>query len=122
MLGTLIKFVTGGGLSGIASELRLAYKDKLDAQNDEDRIRAEVSIEQLQARQAVLVAEQSNGLTRWIRPAFALPIVVYVNKIIIWDKVLGLGATDPLDERMWWLMTVVVGAYFLVRPFEKRRG
>ena len=106
-------------LNLVASKLTEAYTAKQRALTDSDRIQADVEIKQLEARQAVLIAEQANSVTRWIRPAIALPVVVYLWKVVIWDKVLGWGVTDPLDERMWWIFTVVIGAYFLTRPIEK---
>lgn len=103
----------------IADELVTAYEAKQKALTDEARLRADVLINQLEARQSVLIAEQGSWLTKWIRPALALPIVVYFWKIIIWDKVLKMGVTDPIGETGEYLMVAVVGAYFVTRPFEK---
>ena len=120
MLSTLLKWLTGGGISAIGEQLRAAYEARLKAETDEARLEADMTIRQLKARQAVLIAEQGNWLTRWIRPAFAFPFVVYDFKIIVWDKVLKLGTTDPLTPEFWQLQMIVFGAYFLTRPFEKR--
>lgn len=120
MLGTLLKWLTGGGISAIGEQLRAAYDARLKADTDGAKLEAEVTIRQLEARQAVLIAEQGNWPTRLIRPAFAFPFIVYDFKIIIWDKVLGLGVTDPLTPEFWQLQMIVFGAYFLTRPFEKR--
>lgn len=122
MFGTILSWLAGGGLSAIAEQLNRAHEAKLRAANDADKLEAERRIAELSAQQAVLLAEQGSWLTRWIRPAFALPFVVYNAKIILWDKVLGLGATDPLTAEYWQLQTVIFGAYFLVRPFERRGG
>lgn len=116
----LLKFLTGGGLKGIAAELRRAHADRLAAQNDESRIAADIDIRQLEGRQAVLIAEQGSRMTRWIRPAFAAPFIVYDCKVVVWDKVLGWGITDDLSPEFWQLQMIVFGAYFLTRPFEKR--
>jgi len=118
----LLKFLTGGGLNGIAAELRRAHADKLAAQNDESRIAAEVEIKQLEARQAVLIAEQRHWMTRWIRPSIGAPVVIFINKILLWDIVLGLGVTPDPSDRVWQIIMIVIGAYFLTRPFEKRAG
>ena len=107
-------------LGRIANRLQRAYEAKLRAQNDRERIAAEVRIKQLEAQQRVLLAEQKSRLTRWIRPAFALPFIIYDFKIVVWDKVLGLGTTDPLSPEFWQLQMIVFGAYFLTRPFERR--
>jgi hypothetical protein len=31
-----------------------------------------------------------------IRPLLALPVIVYLWKVIVWDKVLGWGTTDAI--------------------------
>lgn len=121
MFATLLSWLAGGGISAIGKQLNRAYELKVNATNDAERIEAELQIAQLSARQAVLIAEQGSWLTRWIRPAFALPFVIYNAKIVIWDKVLGWGTTDPLSPEFWQLQMIVFGAFFLTRPFEKSR-
>lgn len=118
-LKVILGWITGGGLSAITSDLKDAYRIKLEAENTADRIEAEVRISQLQAQQAVLIAEQSNWLTRLIRPLIALPFIIFLWKVIVWDKVLKWGVTDALSVEMTALMGAVITAYFLVRPFEK---
>lgn len=122
MIGKILSWLAGGGIAAISRELKDAYRLQLEAKNDAERIEAEKQIAQLEARQAVLIAEQGRWLTAWIRPAIALPIVVYVWKLIIWDKVLGFGATDNLSPELWKLFWIVIGAYFIARPFEKLKG
>lgn len=106
-------------LGVIADKLVGAYASRQSAKTDQERLKADVLISQLEARQNVLVAEQGSWLTRWIRPALAFPIVIYFWKIVIWDKVLGWGVTDPIGPTGEYLMAAVVGAYFVTRPFEK---
>ena len=43
----------------------------------------------------LLLAEQGHWFTRAVRPLWALPLVIYTWKIVIFDKVLALGGTDP---------------------------
>lgn len=122
MLGTILSWLAGGGIAAIGEQLNRAHEAKLKAQNDSERIDAEKRIAELTAQQAVLIAEQGSAVTRWIRPAFAAPFIIYNFKIVVWDKVLGLGTTDPLTAEFWQLQMIVFGAYFLTRPFERRRG
>lgn len=110
MIRVLIKWITGGGLSGIASELRGAYQDKLNATNDADRINAEVKIALAEKR---LAAMQSGWIAPYIRAAWALPFVLYNAKLVIWDKVLGLGVTDSLSPELYYVQMVIIGFYFL---------
>ena len=96
---------------GIADPLRRAYEAKLTAQNDSERLVAEVSIARLEARQA---SHAIGG--RWItliQIAWALPFVIYNAKLIIWDKVLGWGITDPLSPALYDLQSVIVGVFFV---------
>tara|TARA_R110002126_G_scaffold256585_5_gene399605 strand:- start:813 stop:1199 length:387 start_codon:yes stop_codon:yes gene_type:complete len=118
--GSLFKAMSGGALKAIGGQLNQAYQAKLNAQNDTQRIDADKRIATLHAQQTVFIAEQGSKITRWIRPAFALPFVVYNFKIIIWDKVLNQGTTDALSPEFWQLQMIVFGAYFLTRPFEKK--
>lgn len=120
MIGAIVSWFSGGAIAAIGQQLNDAYQAKLHAQNNNVRLQAEQRIAQLHAHEAVLIAEQSSAMTRWIRPAFAAPFVIYNAKIIIWDKVLDLGTTDPLSAQFWQLQMIVFGAYFLTRPFEKR--
>jgi hypothetical protein len=121
MLKLLLSWVTGGGLSGVADRIGDAYERKLQAQTDSEKMQIDAEIATLTLQQQVLIAEQANWLTRWIRPAFALPFVIYDFKIVVWDKVLKLGTTDPLSSEFWQLQMIVFGAFFITRPFEKRR-
>jgi hypothetical protein len=83
-------------LKVITAELGKAYEAKLKATNNAEKIAAEVQISTLEARRDVLLKEQGNWLTRWIRPALAAPAVIFWWKIVVWDTVLGLGTTpDP---------------------------
>lgn len=120
MISHILSWFTGGAFEVIGGQITRAYEAKLSAQNDAARIDAQKRIATLEAQQSVLIAEQRSMITRWIRPAFALPFVIYNFKIVVWDKVLGLGATDPLSPHYWQLQMIVFGAYFLTRPFEKR--
>ncbi len=118
LLGVLLKWLTGD----LTNALIRAHEMRQRAQTDAQKLAAEKRIALIEAQQAIVVAEQRNRLTRWIRPVIAAPFAIYVWKIIVWDKVFGLGATDPLSAEFHEIMLVVLGAYFLARPFEKWRS
>jgi len=118
VIGIVLKWLTGGGIQAIGGELRQAYEAKLKAQTDAEKLEADQAIARLEAQQSILLAEQGRWMTAWVRPAIAFPFVLYVWKLIIWDKVLGYGATDDLSPNLWNMMTVIIGAYFLTRPIE----
>lgn len=103
-----------------------AYRAKLDVESSADAhtadlVARELAVETREAElsQQLVVAEQGNWLARLVRPLFALPFVVYTWKIVVWDKVLAWGSTDPLGADMASLMTTIVAAYFGGRTIEK---
>lgn len=110
MWGAVLKLLGLGG-GGLAGRLADAYEAKLNAANDKDRIEAEVTIAQLEARRDVLNA--GGWVTRLVQAAWAAPFVLFNFKVIVWDKMLGLGVTDPLGEFERNIGMIIVGFYFL---------
>lgn len=103
-----------------------AYKAKLSADGDKDKMAADLVGRELaleakvaQFNSQVVIAEQGHWMTRWVRPVGAAPFLLYTSKILVWDKLLGWGVTDPLDPNMWNLMMVVYGSYYGGRSIEK---
>lgn len=92
----------------IPAALNRAYKDKLTATNDAERLAVEERIAALQAQQ---IAQKP--IDALMRIAFAAPIAAYYGKIFLWDKVLGWGSTDPLSSNLTYVAMVVIGFYFL---------
>jgi len=101
---------------GIFEEIRKAYETKVNAQNDTDRIDAEVNLAKLEAR---LKSHVAGG--RWItfiQIVWVLPFVLYNFKLVVWDKVLSWGVTDPLSPELYKLQMVMVGFFFLTTTFK----
>lgn len=103
-----------------------AYKAKLAVGNTSERIAADLAARELAVEQreaevnaSVVTAEQGRWYTACIRPLFCLPFIVFTFKVIVWDKVLGWGVTDPLDPNMWNVFMIIIGAYFGGRSIEK---
>jgi hypothetical protein len=89
---------------------------KIAAQNattDRAKIEANERVSALEARRDVMVAESGSRINLFIRAGFALPFVIYNAKLVLWDKVLGLGATDPLSSDLLTTQALVIGFYFL---------
>jgi len=107
-------------LAKVTADLIFAKTNQANAKTEQQRIEAEVTISQLEAQQKLLVAEQATRATRWIRPLFALPFVIYNFKVIVWDKVFGFGTTDVLSDQYWQLQMIVFGAYFITRGLAKK--
>ena len=112
MLKFLAAFLSGP-LSQISSDLKDAYTAKLNAKNDSERVAAEGRISILESRKSIILAAQSDPFERWVRPLFALPFIIYNMKLIIWDKVFGLGVTDSLSPELYNVQLTVLGGYFL---------
>jgi len=100
-----------GWLVPIATQLARAYTARDNAATDADRIKADVTIKQLEARQASLAS--GGWITATVQALWALPFIIYAWKLVVWDKVLAWGATDALGDTMGSVMVTIVGFYFL---------
>lgn len=109
----LIGSLFNGPLSSISRDLKEAYQSKLNAANDKERIAADERINLLEARKSTILAAQSDPMERWVRIGFALPFIIYINKLLVWDKVLGMGTTDALSNDLTQLFWIIIGGYFL---------
>jgi hypothetical protein len=103
-----------------------AYRAKLNAENTSDKIAAdlaarELDVEQREAELATqtVIAEQGHWYTALPRPLFAFAFVIYIWKVVVWDKVLGLGSTDALSGDVAQWAMIVLTAYFGGRSLEK---
>jgi Ni/Fe-hydrogenase subunit HybB-like protein len=50
---------------------------------------------------------------------FAAPFIIFELKVIVWDKVLGLGVTDKIDPMMWGVFNTVIISYFGASAVER---
>jgi len=104
----------------ILNSLAAAYKAKLDAGNTKDAKAVELAVAEIQAEIAargaakeIIIAEQGHWYTAVIRPLFALPFIFFIWKIVVYDKVLGLGVTiGSLDENMKQVLLAIIYSYF----------
>lgn len=122
MWGFILNLFTGPIIGALTS----SYKAKLAAGNTTEAKATELAIQEIQgeiaARQveaSILRQEQGWWVTAMIRPLMALPFIIFTFKVVVYDKVFGLGTTDPLDPNMWGVFLTVVGAYFGGRTIEK---
>jgi hypothetical protein len=126
MLATILGWL-GNLLGGPFAKAAVdAYRAKLAAENTSEKIAADLAAREFDLVQRereisaqILTAEQGRWLTALPRPLFAFAFVVYVWKVVVWDKVLGWGTTDALsgDVAQWAMM--VLTAYFGGRSLEK---
>ena len=106
-----------------------AYRAKLAADNTSEKIAADLAARELAVTQReaevnaqIVTVEQDKWYTALPRPLFAYAFVIYVWKVVVWDRVLGLGSTSPLagDVAQWAM--IVLTAYFGGRSLEKVAG
>ncbi|MCC6779759.1 MAG: hypothetical protein IT537_24525 [Hyphomicrobiales bacterium] len=122
MLQWLTSFLTPHIVSGVID----VYKARLAADNVTDRVAAELAekaitaeIEARKSADAIVVAEQGRWWTAIIRPLLAAPVVIYLWKVIVWDKVLALGTTDPISGDVGIWAGAIVTTYVGGRSMEK---
>jgi hypothetical protein len=122
MWGWLASLIGGPLVNGLIA----GYKAKLEAGNTSERIAADLAARELAVEQRerelatqTVIAEQGRWYTALPRPLFALAFIIYVWKVVVWDKVLGLGSTDPLSGDVAQWAMIVLTAYFGGRSLEK---
>lgn len=115
MLAALIQILGGSFATSIAR----AIEARENAKTDQERIAADERVKELQAKQAVMVAEAGGRFNTIVRAVFALPVAAYYGKIFLVDKVLGMGSTDPLSPELTQVSWTVIGFYFLTTSIEK---
>lgn len=109
ILSLILNFLGGGVVQSLAD----AFKAREQAQTDQARVAADERIQHLQSIRDVQVAEAGSRINAFVRAGFAVPVVLYLGKLILWDKILGWGATDDLSANLWTYVNVVVGFYFI---------
>lgn len=100
-----------------------AYKAKLAAGNTADGIAADLAAKEiaLQQREAELQTQYRIAeIGHWYEPdkIMGYTVAIYFGKLLIWDKVLGLGSTDPLAGFASTTANLIVAFYFAKRGFE----
>jgi len=115
--GILQPFITG---------LLTAQKQKLDAGNTREAIHADLAKREFDLEQRerevqaqLLIVEQGNWMTRWVRPLWALPFVIWTWDVVVFGYVLQWRTTPDLKGSSATLLMMIAGCYFLGRSGEK---
>jgi len=116
---TILGFLGGPIIKGLID----AYQARLKAGNVESKIAADLAAGEIAAQTA-----ESNAIMKYRIAEIGHPfepdklmgfcVAIYFAKLLIWDKVLGLGTTDPLGGFAATTANVIVGCYFAKRGFE----
>lgn len=109
--------------SFIAGPLVEAYKAKLQQGTDRDKLAADLAGRELsvQQREAELQTQYRIAeVGHWYEPdkLMGYCVAAYFGKLLVWDKVLGLGTTDALAGFASMTANLVVSFYFAKRGFE----
>lgn len=97
LAGPLMSLIGGPIVKGFID----SYKAKLDAGNTRERIAADLAGKELdvQRREVEVQGELRKAMIgHWYEPTQLLGyiMVIYVGKVVVWDKVLAFGVTDPI--------------------------
>lgn len=116
---TIIGFVGGPVIKGLID----AYNAKLKAGNTSEKIAADLAAGEIAAQTTEIRAQTEYkiaSLGHWYEPdkIMGYCVAVYIAKLLIWDKVLGLGSTDPLRGWIETTTNLIVASYFAKRGFE----
>jgi len=115
----IISFLGGPVIKGLID----AYNLKLKAANADAKIAADLAATEIAAQQSEIQAQTQLKIAEighhWeVEKLFAYVTLLYYGKLLLWDKVLGLGSTDPLTGWALWAANLIIGFYFVKRGFE----
>lgn len=116
MLNLILGLIPGllTTVNGVTNAIANEKIAVVNATTDQERIAAQERVNTLQAQRDVLLADSNrSSLDIWVRAAYAIGPAIYLNKIFIYDKVLGLGSTDALDPNLWYVVMCIIGFYTL---------
>src|SRR5712691_1359755 len=116
---TILSFIGGNVIKGLID----AYQAKMKAGNVSERIAADTAAQEIAAQTAetnAIMQYRMAEIGRWYEPDKLMGyfVAAYFGKLLIWDKVLGLGTTDPLAGFASVTSNLVVSFYFAKRGFE----
>jgi hypothetical protein len=114
----------GGLLGGPFAKAAVdAYGKKLDSDNSAQKTAAglaskEIALQQREAELQTSVKIAQIGKWYTVENLFGYVTLFYYTKIIVWDKVLELGSTDPLKGTVAEWAGVIMCFYFGKRGIE----
>ena len=116
---TILSFIGGPVVRGLID----AYQARLKAGNTSEKIAADLAAGEIAAQTA-----ETQAITRLRLAEVGHPfepdklmgyfVAIYFGKLLVWDKVLGLGTTDGLQGFASTTANLVVSFYFAKRGFE----
>ncbi|MCK1475519.1 hypothetical protein IVB27_12055 [Bradyrhizobium sp. 197] len=116
---TIISFLGGPVVKALID----AYSAKLKAENVDTKIAADLAASEI-ASQTVetktVMQYRIAEIGHWWEPdkLMGYCVALYFAKLLVWDKVLGIGSTDALAGFAAITANLVVSFYFAKRGFE----
>lgn len=116
---TILSFLGGP----VVKALIEAYQAKLRAGNLDSKIAADLAAGEIASQTAEINAVMQYRIAEighWYEPdkLMGYCVTLYFAKLLVWDKVLGLGSTDALAGFAAITANLVVSFYFAKRGFE----
>jgi hypothetical protein len=116
---TILSFIGGPIIKALID----AYQARLKAGNTSEKIAADLAANEIAAQTAETQAIAQYRIAEIGHPfepdkLMGYFVAVYFGKLLIWDKVLGLGTTDGLQGFAATTANLVVSFYFVKRGFE----
>lgn len=102
MIQALLSWLIGGGIAAIGKELHQARLDRLNAENNEQRIAADVRIKELEAE----AAERRQKLAD---PVLKLPLFLSEFAVSIYIVAVMIDSTFPME----WLTPLRLPEWFV---------
>jgi hypothetical protein len=119
MLLSILSFIGGPVIKGLIE----AYQAHLTATTTDKQTAADLAGKEIAAQVSesnAIMAYRTAEIGHWYEPDKLMGyfVAVYFGKLLVWDKVLGLGTTDPLAGFASVTSNLVVSFYFAKRGFE----
>lgn len=126
MLSWILSLFSGGLFNSISTTINNITKAisdekiaQINATSDVEKTQISAKIDQLQSQRDVLIANSNSGIG-WIdeiiRFGLAVPLIAYVNKLVLYDKVIGSWgtySTDGLGTTELTVLSAILGYLFL---------
>lgn len=116
---SIMSFIGGPVISGLIS----AYREHLKATTTDKQTASNLAGQEIAAQTAETQSITQLKIAQIGHPfevekLFAYVTLFYYSKLLIWDKVLGLGSTDPLTGWALLAANIIISFYFTKRTAE----
>jgi hypothetical protein len=123
MFGLILPWLSSFLGGPIVNGLLAAYKDKLNSEDTKHLYLTNLAQRELAVQQRELELQTEYRIAsigKWYEPDHLMGYAVafYFAKLLVWDKVLALGVTDPLAGWAATSANLIIGFYFGSRAFS----